>query len=1026
MAERLDIIVRIRNAAQAGVRSVKKGLAGIGSTASATTGAIRGLYAQLAAVTALFAGGALLGGSIKTFSQFDDIMRQAGAVTNATKEEMIAMTEQAQIMGKTTRFTASNAAEGLRLLGMAGFEASESIEALPGVLSLAAAGSLELGNAADIATNVLAAFGLEVENLERVNGDLVKTFTSSNTTLIEIGESFKLVGPIAKGVGANFEDLLASIGKLGDAGLKGTLAGTALRGAINALFNPTREEAKLMDDLSRRIGGVGLQIKDANGDFVGFIKIIEQLEKAGLKGEEALKLFGQRAGPGMAALLQAGSRAINQLKTDIDESGGVADDVARQMEAGLGGAGREAAAAFEAIKIAIGEAFSEDIIDAVRSARDTMLQFVDKIKELKRDGVLDAYAQAVKISFKVIAQAARLAFAQINEVVRILVAVSSAYTGDLDVAKEAVKEIGSDYRKLLQERGLIASDLTLEANSIEKSIELVKKQIDITKDKIKQNEDDINGWRGRIAGVSTYQKQLEKYQSKLYKLQANLKYLENRKHDVELRIKVEDFDSIADSFDKIGSDIENESGPIGKGTQRVKKAITNSITPDASSEAILKSGLVRLRAILQNEAVILEGKYDQRLISLDKYFNERAKLIERRIAGEVEVLRGSLETEEDVNKREIINAKIFAKQQQLAAALSKLENDRYRETERLEKNRISDQEELNRLRLRSEKALSDQKARLAVAGQGSGFEGQFQKELSDLQIRQNQELNQIQQYHNKVLELLRKRKAAEEEIEAASQQKKAALKEQEQLQSIEKSKLLAEQENKVREQQLVNIGKVASETGKIVTAVYELTGRKNKELFYLSKGIAIAEATINLQLAISKALSQKGAFGLGDAVAILAAGGKLLATIGSQSLAEGGPIRGYSPNPKADNIKINATAGEFMQPISSVKKAGMDAMEVIRRGEFNPGLLRSALGLKGNMSMPIVSSGNGYYAEGGAISSSLQRGFIADSIKVELENRSGTDLEASEGDARYDSDLRRFIIGVVIDARNRNVGGINR
>jgi len=254
MPQAVDIIISFRDKFSAGIRKVKSEMKGLGQEAKGLGARLKTVQGALGAF-GLAAGGAAVvaafSKAVGTFKEFDDTMRAVGAVSGATTEELQMLRDTAEKMGAETRFSASEAADGLRLLSMAGLSAADSIEVLPSVLQLASAGMVDLGTAADIATNVMSAFGLTVEELPRVNDVLVKTFTSTNTTLGELGEAFKLVGPIAKGLGADFEDLNAALGQLGNAGLKGSLAGTSLRGALNALFNPTKEEAKLMEEIRK-------------------------------------------------------------------------------------------------------------------------------------------------------------------------------------------------------------------------------------------------------------------------------------------------------------------------------------------------------------------------------------------------------------------------------------------------------------------------------------------------------------------------------------------------------------------------------------------------------------------------------------------------------------------------------------------------------------------------------------------------------------------------------------------------------
>jgi TP901 family phage tail tape measure protein len=292
---------------------------------------------------------------LKQYADFQDKMAMVKAVSRATANEFKALKDVAKDMGRRTRYSAVEAAEGLLYLTKAGIKANDAVKALPSVLQLAQAGAVDLGEAADISTNIMSAYGKTVEELTAVNDVLVRTFTSTNSTLNEIGQGFKYVGPIAKGLGADFNDLMASIGLLHNAGLKAEMSGTILRNSLNALFNPTKDEAKLMQELSLRIGGAGLQIRKSNGNFVGFASIIGQLEKSGLKAEEALRLFGMRAGPGIAALLQQGSEELSSFVTELDNAGGAAKDTAEMMDDTLTKAWKAAQSAVNGLAITLGK-----------------------------------------------------------------------------------------------------------------------------------------------------------------------------------------------------------------------------------------------------------------------------------------------------------------------------------------------------------------------------------------------------------------------------------------------------------------------------------------------------------------------------------------------------------------------------------------------------------------------------------------------------------------------------------------------
>lgn len=941
--ERLNIVVQVQNAgAAAGLKTVKSGINGVGTAAKSSTGILRGFVGQLAAIAGTVGTAAFIKNTISTFSDFDDVMRQAGAVTGATADEMKAMTEIAKEMGKTTRFTASQAADGLRLMGMAGFEAGEAVAALPGVLNLASAGSLDLGTAADIATNVLAGFGLEVENLGQVNDVLVKTFTSSNTTLTELGESFKLVGPIAKGVGADFEELLAAIGKLGDAGLKGSLSGTALRGAINALLNPTKEEAKLMGELAQRIGVTELQVKNADGSFVGFTQIIKQLEKAGLQGDEALALFGQRAGPGMAALLQVGSAELEKMTQKLKTAGGTAEEIATKMEAGIGGATRELVSAFEALKIALGEAFSEDLVQGIRAARDIMVQWVDKVKELKEDGSLQAYADSVKVVFKTIVEAVKIAYFEVDSFTKLLIAGVAAVSGNMDIARAAIDDFIKSNDELLESKGLLRSANIREMEAIDDNIAATKKQIEITKEKIAQNKEDLNSWRANVLGTKAYQEELDKNQKKLTALEQQLQGLSGKKSVIQTRIDVEDIDKLSGvgkwsrDAGKALEDAAKPSGPIGKGTTKIQEA-TSKVVDENKLKRSLSTSLAIINAELDTQAASIEAEYSQGLLKLDEYYAQREALIKKRIESETNLLREKAAQEDDVTKKDAINAQIYVKEEALQRAIIELENDRYEAVKKIEDKKLDDQKKMNDARLKAEQVLKDQQERLRDVGQG--LDTQFQQELADLQERQAKEL----------------------EIVRAGLEDQAKLREFYNNQELEKKKLLEDQEKRLTLARLDTAQQVAGGLADAFGGVYEATGKKQKEFFYAQKAAAVAQATINIAQGITKAWGQGGIFGAIGAATVAVAGALQISKILSTGYAAGGEVKGYSPNDKADNIPAKLTAGEYVQPVSSVQYYGKGVMEAIRQKSIPKEALSK-------FSMPRIQYGSSHFATGGMVS----------------------------------------------------------
>lgn len=321
--------------------------------------------------------------AIKMSGDFESSMNRVKAVSGASGDEMEQLKEQAKELGATTQFSASQAADAMGFLAMAGFKTNEIMTALPGVLNLAAAGNLELADAADIASNILSGYGLKVEEIGRLNDVLAKTFTSANVDMRMLGESFKYVGPVASSAGIQFEEAAAAIGLLGNAGIQGSEAGTALRGAISGLLKPSNEAAETMKRL-------GVSATDSKGQLLPLHQIIGQLEKSGAKTADMMTIFGLEAGPAMQALVSQGSGALSGLTKELENSGGTAEEVAKTQMEGFNGQLNELKSAFEGLMISIGESgllewatkFVKVLTDLTSRANETdsgMLNLATKI-----------------------------------------------------------------------------------------------------------------------------------------------------------------------------------------------------------------------------------------------------------------------------------------------------------------------------------------------------------------------------------------------------------------------------------------------------------------------------------------------------------------------------------------------------------------------------------------------------------------------------------------------------------------------
>ena len=286
--------------------------------------------------------------AIATAAKFEKGMKKVQAITASDTKAMKLLSDQAKELGASTRFSATEAADAMSFLGMAGFKTADIMTTLPGVLDLAAASGMDLAQTADIASNILTGFGKEASDLAHVNDVLAKAMTSANVDLSMMGEAMKFVGPVAASAGQSFEGTAAAIALMGNAGIQGSMAGTSLRGAMTRLLTPSTEaEAAL-----RRLG---IQATNSDGSLKSMTNIVEQLETSGISTADAMTIFGQRAGPAMMALVSQGSGALKEMEQSLIDSEGTTKQMADTMQEGLGGAMIEFKSAMEGLMIAFGE-----------------------------------------------------------------------------------------------------------------------------------------------------------------------------------------------------------------------------------------------------------------------------------------------------------------------------------------------------------------------------------------------------------------------------------------------------------------------------------------------------------------------------------------------------------------------------------------------------------------------------------------------------------------------------------------------
>ena len=368
---------------------IEKGLSKIGGLAvkglSVATGAITG--------TATALGGVSIA-AIKAGLDFESQMSRVQAISGATGSEFNKLKEQAIQLGADTAFSSSQAAEGMENLAAAGFTTSEIMDAMPGLLDLAAASGEDLASSSDIAASTLRGFGLEAADAAHVADVLAANANKTNSSVADTGEAMKYVAPLARAAGLSMEETAAAIGIMANAGIQGSQAGTTLRGAISRLSKPTKQMSECMADL-------GISFYDSEGNMKSLAEQTRMMEEAtaGMTDEQRnnvlVTLYGQEALSGMLALMNEGDGALLELTHAYETCDGSAKAAAETMQDNLAGALDQLGGSAETLGIVFYESVSESLKETAKSATDS----INNITEAFRNGGLDDAIEAAGDEF---------------------------------------------------------------------------------------------------------------------------------------------------------------------------------------------------------------------------------------------------------------------------------------------------------------------------------------------------------------------------------------------------------------------------------------------------------------------------------------------------------------------------------------------------------------------------------------------------------------------------------------------------
>lgn len=309
---------------------------------------------------------------------FDSQMSTVAAISGATGEEFEILRAKAQEMGATTAFSATESAQAMEYMAMAGWKTADITNGLAGVMNLAAASGEDLATTSDIVTDAMTAFGMSADQSTYFADVLAQTATNANTNVGMMGETFKYVAPLAGAMGYNIEDMSAAIGLMANAGIKGSQSGTSLRNIITNLASPTDKVAGAMDDL-------GISLTDSDGKTKSFGETLSDLRISFADLDEVQKtqyasaIAGKEGMSGLLALINSSDEDFDKLTDSIKNCTGASEKMAEIRLDNLEGDVTLFKSALEGAQIAISDKLTPVLRNLVEKATDWLPTVQDKL-----------------------------------------------------------------------------------------------------------------------------------------------------------------------------------------------------------------------------------------------------------------------------------------------------------------------------------------------------------------------------------------------------------------------------------------------------------------------------------------------------------------------------------------------------------------------------------------------------------------------------------------------------------------------
>ena len=323
---------------------------------------------------------------------FESGMSKVQAISGASGEDLAALTDKAKEMGAKTKFSATESAEAMQYMAMAGWKTGDMLNGIEGIMNLAAASGEDLATTSDIVTDALTAFGLSAQDSTHFADVLAQASSNANTNVGMMGETFKYVAPVAGAMGYSAEDVATAIGLMANSGIKASQAGTSLRTILTRMAKPTKEVQTAMDQL-------GVSVIDSDGNMKSLHEIMDDLRSgfSGLSEAEKVNMaatLGETDGmSGLLAIVNASDRDYQKLTDSINNCSGAAESMAETMQDNLEGQLTILGSTAESLALEIYESVKGPLTDMTKLGIDAVSNLTEGFETGGVMGMIDAAGQ---------------------------------------------------------------------------------------------------------------------------------------------------------------------------------------------------------------------------------------------------------------------------------------------------------------------------------------------------------------------------------------------------------------------------------------------------------------------------------------------------------------------------------------------------------------------------------------------------------------------------------------------------------